>query len=343
MKRILSILLALFLILNLTAANIVASNFSSSRFSSKSQEAYQALIKAIQKKQPQVDIPNINLNERNQFNSVLRYEHPEFFFLKKIKPGTLHTYPDGDQYEEIHLEYDTNAQKALQSFLAQAPRNGSDYNKELYVHNRLVKETEFQSQSSYDNDNCQAVYDCLVNHQAGYAGYAYAMKVLLNQLGISCEVLHGKSSNGEAFMWNRVTLNGKDYLTDTALDDPLDTSGSQPIIYYQYFNLSQKEMDRDHIPDRPEEEASCVYTDQGYYKKNGLYFTSVEDAESAMKELLKTETVVAVQLETQDMAKQVLTDFFAGKITERTRGAAKSQYQNGLANNVVIVRVGNFE
>lgn len=341
MKRTISLVLSLLVLFNLTAVNVLAASPSSSQLHPEGQKSYEIIVNAVQQHKDTVEIPNIDLKERNRINAILRYEHPEFFYLKKLKPGMLNSYSDGTQYEKIRLEYDSTAQKAFQDLLAKVPRNISDYDKELAVHDLLVKQTEHRDQV-YDYDNCQAVYNCLVNHTSDHAGYAYLMKLLLNKLDIPCEVIQGKGPDGQNLFWNRVTLNGKDYLTDVSLDDTIDLSEEQPFIYYQYFNRSKAEMERDHTPDHPSEEKSCVYNDQGYYKKNGLYFTSVDSAENFMRETLKRQSAVAVELATTQMALQVRKDFVDGKIADRDRGIAASQYQNGLANNVLIVRVGTF-
>lgn len=311
-----------------------ADGYWSSKFSQNGQTAYVLFVEAVKNFQSEVKIPKVNKSERDKFAQILQQEHPELFYVAKIgtKDGTE---SDGHEYQEMTITYESNAKSkynavinAANQILNGAPKSGSDYDKELYVHDRLVKDTTYQRGQ-------KTIYNNLVEHKSNCMGYAYAMKYLLNKLGVDCRVVKGKATGEGDHMWNVVTLNGKEYLTDTGWDDPSGTTLHAPS--YRYFNLTKDEMNRDHTPDNPSEESACTNSDQGYYKKNGMYYTSVADAENAIKNNIQSKKVMSLQLASNEMAQQVRKDFMDGKIVNANRGAEKDTRQNGVVNNVVVV------
>lgn len=306
----------------------------SSKFSTNGQTAYMLFVDAVKKFQTQVEIPAIDKSERSQFAQILQQEHPELFYVQQI--GTRDkTDSDGYKSQEMTITYIADArskynavESAATRFLSGAPKSGSDYDKELYVHDKLVNETTYQLHQ-------KSIYNNLVEHKSNCMGYAYAMKYLLNKLGVTCRVVIGTATGEGDHMWNCVTLNGKEYLTDTGWDDP--SGSTQHALSHRYFNLTKDEMNRDHQAKNPSEQNACTNTDQGYYRKNGMYYTSVEDAENAIKNNIESKKVMSVQLATNEMAQQVRKDFMDGKIINANRGAEKDTRQNGVVNGVVVV------
>lgn len=313
-----------------------ADGYWSSKFSTDGQTAYVRFVDAVRKFQSSVDIPNISQSERSQFAQIIQQEHPELFYVSGIGAKT-HQDSDGYKWQEMTINYVSDARSKLSAvenaanqFLNGAPTNGSDYDKELFVHDKLVNQTTYQRGQ-------KSIYNNLVEHKSNCMGYAYAMKYLLNKLGVTCRVCIGTATGEGDHMWNVVTLNGKEYLTDTGWDDPSGTT--QHALSHRYFNMTKDQMNVDHQPKNPSEENACTNTDQGYYKKNGMYYTSVDAAENAIKETLKTQKVAQVQLPNTSMAAQVRQDFMDGKIVNANRGAEKDTRQNGVVNGVVVVYV----
>lgn len=307
---------------------------SSSQLSPEGKKAYNELLSAIQAQKPTAELDVVSPEERNHFDGILRQEHPELNYVGTIPGGTMHTGADGKEWEEVRINYfniTEDIQNVIQDFLAGAPVHGTDYEKELYVHDKLVEETYF-SNITYTKDNIgNILQDTLVQHATSSLGYAYAMRALLNQLGVSCDIVQGtftKDGKTESRAWNRVTLNGKPYLVDAFQDDPY---GRMHSMSHRYFNLTQKEMDRDHKPNDPEQEKNCTHTEQNYFRKNGLMFSSVPAAETRLKTLLRDQREAEVRLNSESLARQVISDLAAGQSygseTDPTNGVV-SAYRN---------------
>lgn len=309
----------------------------SSQFSKNGQTAYMLMVNAIKNFQTSVSIPDVPKSEFEQFWNVMKKEHPELFYAKNFQRKT---FTEANKHESYTARWtlDSNARQeanavnqAVSSFLAQAPKNGSDYDKELYVHDKLVQETNYVTGN-------RTVYNSLVQHKGNCEGYAYAMKLLLNKLNVPCEVIVGTASGEGAHAWNRVTLNGKPYLTDACWDDPTG-AGNSHIISHRYFNLSASEMNRDHQATKNSEQSACNNTDQNFYKKNGMYYSSVADAEKALETLMQTQTGIQIQVPNSNMANQIKQDWKNGTL-KMPAGShwhlEQSNTQNGFANGVMI-------
>lgn len=311
-----------------------ADGYWSSQFSQNGQTAYMLIVDAIKNGKTSVAIPSVNQNERAKFWNTISWEHPELFYAKNFGSSS-HNENNVTTYTE-HWSLDSNWQseksaveQAANKFLANAPKSGSDYDKELYVHDKLANETTYQ----LGKDN---IYYSLVQKQGNCMGYSYAMKYLLNKLGVTCRTVIGKGVNPETngqedHMWNVVTLNGKEYLTDACWDSTTKISKTLP---HYYFNLTKDEMNRDHIPNVPSEENNCTNSDQNYYKKNGMYYSSVADAEKAIKKNLKKGQEMAVMLPSQSDAEKVSNDFMSAKIFKTGSFSA-----NKVVNQVVILKL----
>lgn len=343
MKQTISLLLSLIMILGIFSVACGAAppdllslvgrdpvDSQASQLSPEGQKAYAALVQGIQDFDQTVNIPVVDLTERNKFDDILKEEYPELY-IGSLPLGTLHTNPDGESYEEITIPYFQNA-RDVQLFLDGAPKDGTDYEKALYVHDRLIDETYYVHKDYSSSDSRKATSDCLINHATDAMGYAYATQFLLAQLNITSEVVEGTVTVDGVetpSMWNVVTLEGKPYLTDVFQDDP---NGRRHSTSHRYFNLTQREMDQDHTPYNPEMEAGCIFRDLNYYKKSKLYFYSSYEAEQAIQKLPGYQNEFECQFSNSTLARQVLEDFLSGKITTRqNRDAEPSTLHNVIS------------
>lgn len=123
----------------------------------------------------------------------------------------------------------------------------TDLQKEKAVHDYIVNNVRYD-EKNYDNntvpDESYSPYGALIKGVAVCEGYAWATKLLLNMAGIESTVVSG---GGHA--WNIVKINGKCYHLDTTWDDPITSSGKN-VLRYDYFNLSDAQIGKDHFWDR---------------------------------------------------------------------------------------------
>lgn len=109
-------------------------------------------------------------------------------------------------------------------------------------------------------------------------GIAKSVKILLDACGV-WNIITLCDNNPEKgikyrHVWNIVKIDGHYYHLDVTFDNTLSAASSE--VRYDYFNLSDKQVFRDHEPiivPAPK----CETGDHFYYKEKKLSFTKLED------------------------------------------------------------------
>lgn len=168
-------------------------------------------------------------------------DHPVLFWVDTAY-GCKYD-PDG-KCVEITLQFNNTSQKIEQSkttfeeraedILSVARSLDSDYEKEKYVHDKLLSKVTYNSEAAMN----QSAYSALVNGQTVCAGYARAFQYLMQQLEIPCYYCTGYSGDNHA--WNIVQLYGDYYNVDVTWDD------TSPYTY-DYFNRSDDAFASTHV------------------------------------------------------------------------------------------------
>lgn len=187
---------------------------------------------------PVVEVPVSQL--KNVFLAVIN-DHPELFWLDSAYRGR---FDSRGVCVEIVLQFNNlvdnldeaknNFNAAANEILAGADGLGSDYDKEVYVHNALLDRIEYDLQAPYN----QSAYSALVNDRTVCAGYARALQYLMTQLGVPCYYCTGYAGQNHA--WNIIRLDGEFYNVDTTWDD------TDPNTY-DYFNKSDADFISTHM------------------------------------------------------------------------------------------------
>ena len=186
---------------------------------------------------------------------------------------------------EIQLNYNShiyNLDTELPLFLETAETilagmpTGSDYDKELYLHDALIKKVTY----TYSKLEEQNGYTTLVEGKGVCAGYAFALQYLLMRAGIQSYYVVGYA--GENHAWNLAKIDGKWYYVDATWDDPLYNGSDDPYSpYYSYFNITTNKLKEDHTPSGTPYNVpleNCTATAANYYTVNSHLIVSTEDA-----------------------------------------------------------------
>lgn len=203
---------------------------------------------------------------------------------------------------EIQLNYNShiyNLNTELPLFLETAETilagmpTGSDYEKELYLHDALIKKVTY----TYSKLEEQNGYTTLVEGKGVCAGYAFALQYLLMRTGIQSYYVVGYA--GENHAWNLAKIDGEWYYVDATWDDPLTGSGSDSAYspFHTYFNLSAEMMAEDHtLSGQPYNVPleDCTATDAFYHNVNHTAVsTSDTDLVSKVADLLQRNSGIA--------------------------------------------------
>ncbi|MBO5093344.1 MAG: hypothetical protein J6C33_03175 [Lachnospiraceae bacterium] len=173
--------------------------------------------------------------------SAVYNDHPELFWVDTAYSAKCRR---SGECAAITLSFNRTAknperenaafEQAAETILSGAQGLDSDYDKERYVHDALVRSVEYVRSAEMN----QSAYSALVNGRTVCAGYARAFQYLLQRLGIPCYYCTGYA--GESHAWNIVCLDGEYYNADVTWDD---SDGGT----YDYFNKTDADYADTHI------------------------------------------------------------------------------------------------
>lgn len=177
---------------------------------------------------------------KNAFTAVVN-DHPELFW---VNTAYEYEYAPTGRVAAIYLSFNRTAddiqtakqlfEESAVSILAGVDELGNDYEREVYVHDRLISRVSYSKTAAMN----QSAYSAMVLGKTVCAGYARAFQYLMQKLGIPCYYCTGFA--GENHAWNIIKLSDGYYNVDTTWDD------TNPNTYI-YFNCSDADYAKDHI------------------------------------------------------------------------------------------------
>lgn len=209
-------------------------------------------------------------------------DYPELFWAR---PTYYYYKANPNLCAGIAFEYNShykNLNKELPLFLETANNilagmpTGSDYEKELYLHDVLVNKVTYTSSKLEEQNG----YTTLVDGKGVCAGYAFALQYLLMRAGIQSYYVVGYARENHA--WNLAKIDGEWYYVDATWDDPLYNGSDDPYSpYYSYFNITTNKLKEDHTPSGTPYNVpleNCTATAANYYTVNSHLIVSTKDA-----------------------------------------------------------------
>lgn len=246
------------------------------------QTIYHAMLKGIQNLEEEILMPKCEAEDLYDIFFRMRLDHPEIFWAVSFRykyyrdSPNLIFLPDylfkKKQILEQQKAMSTRVDKLIRPAIAL-----SDWEKEKYVHDFIC--------SSIHYDKLKKPYSHEIIGPLGQGvgvceGIAKTVKILLDGLGVPCIIaLCGNNpEKGIEYRhtWNIVKLDGKYYHLDATFDNTLGKGPDAGDIRYDYYNLSDRQIFRDHEP-LIAQAPSCDDGDHYYYKEKKLSFTKEEE------------------------------------------------------------------
>ena len=208
----------------------------------------------------------------------LRLDHPEIFWATGFKyryyenSGNLIFLPEY-LFEKAKIREHQKAMVSRVEKLVRPAKSMSELEKEKYVHDFICQNVRYDKlKKSYSHE----IIGPLGQGVGVCEGIAKSVKVLLDVLGV-WNVIAICGNNPEKGIkyrhtWNIVKIGGTYYHLDATFDNSL----GDEEIRYDYFNLDDKNIFRDHEP-LIAPAPSCTDGGHFYYKEKKLSFTKVED------------------------------------------------------------------
>ena len=174
-------------------------------------------------------------------------DNPQVFWINNIFG---YAYDNDDTVIECYSvlsadkckEYIDIMSSRIDELLEDVDKTADDFHRERQIHDLLLKQCVYADNITSINDGWEyfTAYGAIVEGSAGCEGYSKAVQLMLMKLGIPCYVIRG-DADGVKHMWNLVKISGDWYHLDSTWDDG-DTN-----INYEYFNLSTKLIEENHI------------------------------------------------------------------------------------------------
>ncbi len=140
---------------------------------------------------------------------------------------------------ELHRELEEKAE----SIIAGIPVESSNYEKMLYIHDYIVKNTVYSHRKTDADTNglWGTAYGCIVQGDAVCQGYTEAFAYFMKLLDIECGMVSG-TAGGEGHIWNYVNLDGEYYWIDVTWDDPDEQGNYGEDVVHSYFLVDDEHL-----------------------------------------------------------------------------------------------------
>ena len=250
------------------------------------QNTYRAMLAGLMDLSDEILLPQVPTTDGNWLYDVffqLRLDHPEIFWAVGFK---YRHYKDSPNLILIpEYIFDKNKirehKKALHARVEKLVRPAakfSEWDKEKYVHDFICENIRYDTlKKPYSHEIIGPL-----GHGVGVCeGIAKSVKILCDALGVWCviAICGNNPEKGIKYRhtWNIVRINGQYYHLDATFDNTLGRNEDDSVsIRYDYFNLDDKNIFRDHEPLIAPAPA-CPDGSHSYYREKKLSFTKIED------------------------------------------------------------------
>ncbi|MBP5433251.1 transglutaminase domain-containing protein [Ruminococcus sp.] len=247
----------------------------------KEKALYYALLRGIEQEQETIALPfDVKGKEYAKVYRILEKQEGSFFYLdsvyyvgKRVRDAKIAYRGTGDNsLKRKQLE------EAVQDAVEGARELRGDYYMVSYINNYIINNCEYTE--GIGEDYSSTAYGCLVEGKANCEGYAKAFNLLASKMGLKSVLITGTTNANENHAWNQVCVGLDWYNIDVTWSDT-DIYGE---VRREYFLRPDFDFLDTHNPDDELFEPYVCYKDDwNYYKKNGLYATTVAEAESIVK------------------------------------------------------------
>lgn len=190
------------------------------------------------------------------------YDNPLFFYINQTvirmigEPGYWVLLPE---YLFANREIDSftnDIHKIVNKVAVKANTiKSNEFRLEKYLHDTVVKSVayDYDALKATNCYNAHSIVGAFLENKAVCEGIAKAFKLLCNEFGMKCIVVLGKANKDGDFSgddnyhaWNLVKVGKESYHVDVTWDNLYDTDIRH--ISYDYFNLTTKDILKDHQP-----------------------------------------------------------------------------------------------
>ena len=223
---------------------------------------YKSIYVSIVNKESYVYIAHIKKENLEKIYIGISYDHPEIYY---IDFSTVNYEIDSCRIRLIFeylfsrgilaiIENKTN-QEIERIVSAMSSNSGKGIIQiEKSIHDYMVNSIsyDYEALRNKSMNRCSFnIYGVINNRLAVCEGIAKFVKLTLNKLGIECFICGGKcileNEKIEVHAWNVIKIEEDYYLIDVTWDIRRDDAQNKRIVPYDYFNLDDANISRDHF------------------------------------------------------------------------------------------------
>lgn len=266
-----------------------AENYYYEQLNKDQKKVYFAMKEGLLAMKDSFPVLKLSNRELSEIYFLLRLDCPEIFYSVKF---SYRYYTDSSMVEFVpeylftkdKIREHRQAMAARVKKLARPAENLDEKGKELYIHDFIVKNVTYDKlKKEYSHE----IIGALGNGVAVCEGMAKAVKILCDTLKIWCIVAVSEANPEKGIKyrhaWNIIRIDGQYYHLDATFDNSLS---GEDHIRYDYVNLSDKQIFRDHEPviwNIPE----CPDGEHFYYKEKKVSWTTTEEVRKRTKQAVK--------------------------------------------------------
>lgn len=283
------------------------------QMSKTEQAAYHAMQKGFSELAASFLVPRMEARELSEVFFRMRLDHPELFWAVSFRyrsyrdSGNLEILPEY-LFEKGKIREHQKAMKARAEKLVRQAAGLKEKEKELFIHDFICQNVHYDKlKKPYSHEIIGAL-----GHGVGVCeGIAKSVKLLCDQLGIWCIIAVSEANPEKKIKyrhaWNVLRIDGKYYHLDATFDNSL---GDGNTIRYDYFNLDDAKLFRDHEPVIWKVPA-CTDGDGFYYKEKKLSFTKLEDVKKRAVQAAKKGKAFIFHWRGGYLTKEILNELLA--------------------------------
>lgn len=344
------------------------SNFAYSQLDDERKVLYQEIYAILLDMLEKVEVSSRDSDDIDLAFRAVMVDHPEIFYVKGYSIGK---YVNKDVIKKIVFSgtYTMSADEVkknreavdeyVNSVIVNAPESG-DYEKIKYVYDYLIRNNEYVQ----DSENNQNILSVVLNGETVCQGYTKVMQLILNKMGIFCTLVNGTAcgrngipdaddlkdaENAEwgGHVWNIVRCNGLYYNLDVTWGDAAitlmnqDGTVSKDIdVNYEFFLVDDASLVHTHDPDPVVPMPRCISMEDNYYHHEGVYFTSVDDAQlsRAFESALSSgNTHVFIKASDEEVFGQLERYLFEDQRVFRYLGRTNVRYVEFPERNLIMI------
>ena len=276
------------------------------------QAVYHAMLEGLKAVSASFSVPRLSDREIFEICFLVRLDHPELFYVEKISyryydhADSVEIVPDY-LFDKKKLKTHQQAMKARVDKLSRPAMQLSKQEQLQYIHDFICENVRYDKlKKAYSHE----IIGPLGQGVGVCEGIAKAVKILCDALGIWCIIAlcDNNPEKGIKYrhMWNVVRIDGKYYHLDATFDNSL---GKEDIIRYDYFNLSDTQLFKDHEPAIYKLPA-CTDGEHTYYRDKKLSWTKYEDVRKRAAQAVKKGKVLIFHWRGGYLTREVLKELF---------------------------------